>query len=502
MTRRTKAARLHAGAGKRRRGGPPVSRRIRRRRQRQKRGIALILVLGALTLLTVMLTEFQDATSAELGNALSERDQLKAEYAAKSAVNLSRLLIASEPTIRKAIAPLFLLMHQAPPQIPVWDYADRVLGAFNDEDGNQAFQQLAGVDLADGKNLGLKGAGFDVQIVDEDSKIDLNTAARGDAFSEVRQASEVIGLMAGPQYNPMFENRDPDGAYSDRQTICSALIDWVDPDQNAYNCDQNSGGTAMQSAGAEDSFYQMLKNPYQRKNAAFDSLEELHMVRGISDQFWDTFIDPDPNDPDKRTVTIWSQGKVNVNTANAQTLLAVICAYGPQSPVCTDPNQAATFLMVLNGVKSFIHGIPVFGSPNAFVNAISNAQGPLGVAMKVANIKPFQLNSKSELKKAVTTESKIFSVYATGYVKAGKRETRTRIHAVVDFRGAPPPGLAPILQATGGAANLAGNAGATTPTNGNQQNPASPPIPGAGQNAITSVLKPSPGGNIIYYRIN
>ncbi len=479
-----------------------MSRRIRRRQRRQKRGIALILVLGALTLLTVMLTEFQDATSAELGNALSQRDELKAEYAAKSAINLSRLLIAAEPTIRKGIAPLFMMMRMAPPQIPVWAYADRVLGAFNDKDGNQAFQQLAGVDLADGKNLGLKGAGFDVQIVDEDSKIDLNTAVPGDAFSEVREATELMGLMAGPQYNPMFENRDTDGAYSDRQTICSALIDWVDPDQNAYNCDPNSG-TAQQSAGAEDSFYRMLKKPYQRKNAAFDSLEELHLVRGISDQFWDTFIDPDPDDPDKRTVTIWSQGKVNVNTANAQTLLAVICAYGPDSPVCSDPSQAATFLMVLNGVKSFIHGIPVFGSPDAFVNSITSDQGLLGPALKIANIKPFVLKSKSELKKAVTTESKVFSIYATGYVKAGKRETRTRIHAVVDFRGAPPPGMAPgVASALENLANGQGGSGGASGGTTNGQPSGLAGLPGATQNAIASVLKPSPGGNIIYYRIN
>ncbi len=455
------------------------------------------MVLGALTLLTVMLTEFQDATSAELGNALSQRDQLKAEYAAKSAINLSRLLIAAEPTIRKSMAPLGMLMGGLP-QIPVWDYADRVLGAFNDKEGSKSFQDLAGVDLSEGQNLGLEGAGFKVQIVDEDSKIDLNTAAHGDAFSETREATELIGLMAGPQYNPMFENKDADGSYSDRQTVCSALIDWVDPDQDAYTCDPNSG--TAQSAGAEDSFYQMLKQPYRRKNAAFDSLEELHMVRGVDDQFWDTFIDPDPTDPDKRTVTIWSQGKVNVNTANAQTLLAVICAYGPQSPECTDPTQASMFLSVVSLVKGIIHGIPVFKSPNDFVGAVANGAGLLGPALKAAGLQPFVLLSKSELAKAVTTDSKVFSIYATGYVNSGKRETRTRIHAVVDFRGAPPPGMS---QSTYDALEdqAAGNANSTNTTNSTQPNPLAN-IPGATQGALLNVLKPSPGGNIIYYRIN
>src|SRR5204862_1817733 len=56
-------------------GGSQAARRARRK---QERGVALILVLGALTILTVMLTDFQDETSSELGSALSARDALKA----------------------------------------------------------------------------------------------------------------------------------------------------------------------------------------------------------------------------------------------------------------------------------------------------------------------------------------------------------------------------------------------------------------------------------------
>src|ERR1700712_424658 len=79
-------------------------------RRRRQRGIAFIMVLGALTILTVMLTELQDESSAEFSSAIESRDALVAEYAARSAVNLSRLLIASEPTIRKAIGPLLMIV--------------------------------------------------------------------------------------------------------------------------------------------------------------------------------------------------------------------------------------------------------------------------------------------------------------------------------------------------------------------------------------------------------
>lgn len=481
----------------------PARRRPRvhlRRRRSKKRGVALILVLGALTILTVMLAEFQDETSAELGSALSQRDALKAEYAAKSSINLSRLLIASEPTIRKALAPLFMLMgaRGGAPQIPVWEFADQVLGAFNDEQGNEAFASLASVSVSDGENLGLEGAGFEVTIVDEDSKINVNGPARGDAFSQQRMAAQLIGLMQGARYDAMFEGRDSDGEFTDRQTVCSALVDWTDPDQNAYVCDPNSN-TAQQSGAAEDSFYQQLDDPYQRKNAAFDSLEELHLVRGVDDDFWATFVEPEGDDPAKRILTVWGQDKVNINTANPQTLLAVTCAYAvPGTPLCIDVGQQATLIMLLGVLKNMTQGAPIFASPKVYVQAVQG-KGMFGSMFAAMGLQPVKLLSESELLKAITIESKVFSIYATGYVKAGKRETRVRIHSVVDFRGAPPPGMARGGQAglDALAEQLAGQGPQVGASGQQPQGQAGNLTP----DAIAAVLRPDPAGNVIYYRI-
>ena len=78
-------------------------RKTPRKRRPNERGIALILVLGSITLLTVFLTQLQEQTSSALAAALAERDALKAEYYARSGVNLSRLLIAMEPEIRSSV---------------------------------------------------------------------------------------------------------------------------------------------------------------------------------------------------------------------------------------------------------------------------------------------------------------------------------------------------------------------------------------------------------------
>ncbi|HEX3595130.1 MAG TPA: type II secretion system protein GspK [Polyangiaceae bacterium] len=501
---------------------------LRRRKKRSReRGVALILVLGALTILTVMLTDFQDETSAELGSALSARDGLKAEYAARSAVSLSRLLISAEPTIRKAIAPLFMLMGGPPPQIPVWQFADQVLGAFNDTAGQAKFSALASVNMEKGKKLGMEGAGFDIEILDEDSKIDLNNAWR-DPLTQTRLAAQIMGLISPLQYEPLFTSRDGDGQYSDRMQICGAMIDWADANQDMTTCDMRSA--LGPSSAPEDSFYQMLDPPYFRKNAPFDSLEELHNVRGISDDFWSTFIDPDPNDASRRNVTVWGTGKVNVNTANAQTLLAVVCGGATAAKMCIDPLEGAKFVALVNMIRMFTMGAPVFSSANGFINTLKQ-QSPIGLILKSLNLEPVIFSSEAEVKKAITAESKVFTIIATGRVKSGQRDSRVRINAVVDFRSAPtpaqllanvlPPGAAAALGLGGapgtgaagspgtgiggglGGLGLTGDATNALPYTGFQpgQLPANAP-PGATVDGALAYLMPNPGGRIVYFHMD
>lgn len=477
------------------------ARAARLRARRQRRGVALILVLSSLTILTVMLSEVQDENAAEFASALSARDAVVAEYAARSAINLSRLLIAAEPSIRKTLAPLFLMMGGPAPQVPVWEFTDRVMGAFNDEQGAEAFKSLGSFDLTKGKNLGLKGAAFEIKVVDEDSKINVNEPARGGAFGQSRLASELIGLMGGQQNNPLFEGRDADGQFSDRQAICSSLIDWADPDSETYVCDPNN--PTAQSAAAEDSFYERLKRPYSRKNAAFDSLDELHKLRGFNDDFWATFVEPDPDRPEKRVLTVWGQGTINVNTANPQTLLAFICSTAPQAAMCVDPVEAQKFLMMVTLLRGSMAGIPLFSSPQAFLNALASNKGPLGIVLKGIGMQPVPFLSLDQAGKMISVESKLFSVYATGIVKAGKRETRVRVHAVVDFRNAPPPGAATTIAQMAQANNaLAGPNGAGGPISGAQQPaPGSPANPNDPNAALQSLLKPTPGGTVIHYKV-
>ncbi len=460
--------------------------KMRARRRARERGIALVMVLGAIAVLTVMLAEFQDDTSAEFASALADRDGVQAEYMARSAVNLSRLLIATEPTIRQAITPLFAFLKKTPPQLPVWEFSDQLLGIFNDQDSRQGFASSLGIDLSLGKNLGLPGGRFEVVIVDEDAKIDCNLGASND-IAHIRLAKEIMGLIAPPQFSPLFDQRDAAGQFHDRFQTCQALIDWADVDEQAFNCDMTQ--TAASGSAVEDAYYQLLPKPYRRKNAPYDSLEELHMVNGVSDDFWATFVDPDPTNPKKRVMTVWGSGAVNVNTANAQSLLGVVCAGAPQADICIDPNQAGMFLMGVTMARGITMGAPLFGSPQDFIQMMKG-QGQLGPLLAMIGMKPVKFQSETEFAKSITTESKMFSIYAVGVVKRYKRETRTAIHSVIDFRNAP------AVQGSPGVP-------------GTTSQPATPPPASTAQGtttpnpqALAQAMQPSTGGTMVYFHID
>jgi len=332
-----------------------------------------------------------------------------------------------------------------------------------------------------------------LQIVDEDSKINVNRAAKGDILSIQRLAIELQGLIGGPQYSPMFERRDADGQFSSRQAICGAIVDWADPDQDAYGCDPHSD--QLQVEGPEDSFYQLLDDPYPRKNAAFDSLEELRMVRGVGDDFWATFVQPDPYDHKSRVLTVWGQDAMNVNTANAQSLHAYVCgAAVDDTPICVDPEKALTFISAIGLLRGFVPGIPLFGSPQVFLNSMKGG-GMLGPVLQGMDIPPVVFRSDAEAQKGISTTSKVFSIVVTGFVKAFKRQTRVRIHAVVDFRKAPAPWdikkAYDQQQATGLIAPDRVLPPGTVNT-GEEDEP----------NRIGAVLQPNPDGRVIYYRVN
>jgi hypothetical protein len=87
----------------------------------------------------------------------------------------------------------------------------------------------------------------------------------------------------------------------------------------------------------------------------------------------------------------------------------------------------------------------------------------------------------------------VFSIYADGYVRQGRRETRVRVTAVVDFRKAPTVQDL-VAKATAGSDPTQPAANQQTETNAQGTD--------ATGTGISGALVPSTAGRVVYYRVN
>ncbi|GAB4198261.1 MAG: hypothetical protein OHK0013_07180 [Sandaracinaceae bacterium] len=427
----------------------------------RERGVALVMAMVALAILAVMLTDMQQSTAAAFVVATSQRDQLRAEYMARSGINLTRLLVAQEPVIRATVAPMYQMMvGRPPPQLPVWSFANDLLAPFCNYQGAQGMAGETGMDFSGAEGIGETNATCQVVAFAENSRINLNDPLFFDGDrARVSVAMQFFALMGGYQspspFDPLFEQLDADGQMSTRQDIVSALIDWWDYDTERTNFDPGAAGVTV--GGAEDDVYQRFDEPYRAKNAPFDSLEEIRLVRGVGDDFWATFIEEDRERPEDRLVTIYGSGSVNPNEAPPQVLLARVCSVLVDQSLCTDPTEAAKFIQLLNTLRS-IAPIPFFTTGGDFMTFLEGGGGAqdlypmlrgfLGegspILFRPVVIRPEQRQALDPL---LVTGAKIISVVVTG--ESGRASVTLRTVMNFHERWTPPPPNAGVMPGLG-----------------------------------------------------
>ncbi|HNW40169.1 MAG TPA: type II secretion system protein GspK [Candidatus Omnitrophota bacterium] len=132
------------------------------------------------------------------------------------------------------------------------------------------------------KKSGLMQTGYG--CVDEESKININKAESGVLERLFRIVLACDEIQA--------------------QELAASILDWRDEDS----------ALSIPTGSAEDDYYTNLPFPYAAKNSAFEVLEELLLVKGFSDNVFEKIKD---------YVTIYGEGRVNINTANEVVLFAL-----------------------------------------------------------------------------------------------------------------------------------------------------------------------------------
>lgn len=324
-----------------------------------KRGVALIAVAAVLAILTATTMQFRYQTDVDYASATNARDAMRAEFLARSVMNMSVLVIKVQHDIldknRKQLAQLGL------PDIQISDFMSMLetpMCGSKNEMGDMA--QLAGIDVTGMKGLGIDFGQCHVEsFTAEDGKINMN-CANGSAATQNAIAQALTALVSSTAYDKMFEERDGDGQFTDRQMFVKALMDYVDRDESQFGS----------SGQAEDYGYEGLKEPYRAKNNYIDTPDELQLVRGMDDRKWELF---------GPQLTVYGGCKINVSAVTSPLQMMTLlyqAAKNPQDLVLQNPLKVLLLAQRISQARSL--GM-AFQDLNSFVQFVKDPDGALGM---------------------------------------------------------------------------------------------------------------------------
>jgi len=220
-------------------------------------------------------------------------------------------------------------------------------------------------------------------MIDEERKININTAS-----ATVLQA--------------LFQNRVA-LAPAQAKEIADSIIDWRDNDEN------------RRENGAENGYYQSLSSPYSCKNNKFDILEELILVKGMR---------PETFQAVKDFITVYGDGKVNINTAGKP----VLCALGMSDTLAEKVIRCRCGSDEIEGTEDD----EVFTQPSAIISTLNKKQ-------TLTQGETNQINNLITTN-AIGVKSTYFQIVSSGYladISTGEidRKNSKKITCIINRNG-------------------------------------------------------------------
>lgn len=235
-----------------------------------ERGVALILTLWVLVLLTVIVTEFSTSMRTEINITRNFKEETESYYLAFAGIEKAKKEITT-PSVVQCLDENGILVFKE-------------IGKGEEEEGKGAPQR---------EDLKLEKGTYSYEIIDEERKLNLNTA-NPDMLKRLLIATGVKGALL--------------------DTIVDSIIDWRDPD-NLHHLN-----------GAEEDYYRSLPEPYSSKDGNFDTVEELLLVKGMTPEIFYGSVGKEEEDSFKgvsQFLTVKGFGLININTAPREVLEAV-----------------------------------------------------------------------------------------------------------------------------------------------------------------------------------
>ena len=292
--------------------------------ERGKRGIALIIAIMVVSIMMLFTTDMILTSQVNLTLATEKRDNLKAEYMAKSAFNAATLLISADFAYD-------LFQVQQNPKGQMTDGFGEFWGALNGlpiggetADMMSQFQQQfdlnSVMDSGVMDQLKLFDGVFTLNVSDEGNKINVN-----DCFNS--RCSEVM-LMLDALFSCPAEKAFLDQKKLDGHQLAYRIKDYIDKDSRAEDASGYND---------EDDPYSKRTPKQQAKNAPLDSISELRMIDGWDEDMQAVFAP-------FITAFPLAQGstdrvfKLNLNTASRAMLQ---CLFPESKGECADKSTLA-----------------------------------------------------------------------------------------------------------------------------------------------------------------
>lgn len=151
------------------------------------------------------------------------------------------------------------------------------------KDASKDYDALTDI-WANNKIDGQMGQGkFQVSIIDEERKLNINRADQ----TILRELFRGFGMDE-----------------METQNLAASIIDWRDEDSEL----------SMPLGSAESQYYEYLSEPYEAKDGDFETLQEVLLVKGVTEEVFEKIKD---------SITIYGDGRININTASFEVLASL-----------------------------------------------------------------------------------------------------------------------------------------------------------------------------------
>ncbi len=339
---------------------------------RRQRGVALLMVLAGLALMSGLVVEFAYNSNVTYNLAMNELDRVQAYYLAQSGINFSKLILKFDKEAQKVakeaskkmgrdiqIQPLYEM-------IPINTTLFRSLSGLSEaseeggtdsggetdgEGGEEPSSLEQGMNLIDSKGmkdfLNFRGD-FSAEVEMEDSKLNLNIfynlSPKQKSYDRIK--STLYHILASEAFSGLFEDR-----YRGAQELAQNIVDFIDKDE-VHN-----------DPGGEERGREVVRGDAKSvmKNAKLLSLEELLLIPGMTDAVFQKL---------KEFVTIYgSDEKIYICRSKDPLARALIIAYSENNPrmePIKDDNEE-----LLTKVTDAVFGMcPATGSMEQAINEV------------------------------------------------------------------------------------------------------------------------------------